>query len=857
MKNNITKITLFILIGIIYSGCDTVKRVPNGKHLLINNEITVDGKKNKEELMTNLLYQNPNSSLLGYKFRLNLFNLAKPNPDSSYRAKFLNNPNKYHFQRKLLSDKQVARKGKSFFYSGIHTFLKKTGEAPVIIDETRTKKSLIRIESYFANNGFFNAKATYTIDTLKNKKAKINYTITKGVVSNIDSITTKIYTPALDSLFESTKSEMMLKKGMQFKTENFESERTRLTTYFRNKGAYDFQQSNIIFNIDTVGTGNVANIEMIINDQSVREGDSTGTRPFKLYKISKVNIFTDMPNSKTASKITDSVTYNNFTLYSFKKLKYRPNAITDAIFIAPGSMYSDIRSNLTLRYLTNLKIFNHPGIQYKIDPKDSTGNSMIANIILIPKQKYHFGASLDLSYSNIQDFGISATTSLLIRNIFNGAETFEIAARGNIGASRSLKTDNNTFFNISEYGVDTKLNFPRILSPFNTENIIPKKMIPSTTLNLGFAKQRNIGLDKENFTGSMTYAWTPKRNTNARFDLFNIQYVNNINVDNYYNVYRSSYSALNDLAVQYNTNADYFFLDENNNPNLIIPTGTSGFTNDVLNNQTTLIPSDPDYQTVRSIEERRKRLTENNLILASSYTFSKTTKSNLADNNFYAIRTKVELAGNVLSLFATAAETIDGQNSKKTIFGIEYSQYFKTEFEYVKHWDLSKEKVFAVRGFVGIAIPYGNSTSIPFSRSYFAGGSNDIRAWQPYSLGPGKSGATNDFNEANLKLTTSAEFRFKVFNSLKGALFVDAGNIWNILDDGPYKKEGGNFESLKSLENIAVGSGFGFRYDLSFFVIRIDMGFQTYNPADTSGKKWFRDYNFGNAVLNIGINYPF
>lgn len=851
MRNIVTKIALIILIGIIYSACDSVKRVPAEKKLLIKNEITVDGQTNKDEVIDELLYQKTNTSILGYKFRLNLYNIAKPNPDSSYKAKFLSDPEKYKRQSRLLSGKQVIRKGHSFFYFGIHKFLKKIGEPPVIVDEARTKKSVDRIRSYYFNNGFFDAKGSYKIDTLSNKRAKIKYTFTRGNVSRIDSLRTKISTPELDSLYQKTKSQSALKVGDQFKTENFEAERNRINTYFRNNGVYYFQQSNITFNIDTVDTGDKTNIEMVINNQSLREGDSTLTKPFKIYKISKVNIYTDNNAENSQTAITDSISYNNFNLYSHKKLRYKPRALTDAVFIAPGTTYSDLRTNLTVRYLSNLKIFNYPSVQYKVDEKDSLGNSLIANIILSPRPKYSFAPSLDLTHSNIQDFGIAATMSLAIRNVFSGAETLEIAARGNIGYSKDFANPNNNFFNISEYGIDTKLNFPRILLPFGTEKIIPKSALPSTSINLGFAKQKNIGLDKENFTGAMTYTWTPKRNRSARFDLFNIQYVNNVNINNYYNVYRSSYDALNDLAKKYSADATYF----DNNGNLSVPLGTTAFTTDVLQNNVGPDPASADYRTVRSIEERRKRLTENNLILATSYSFSKTTKSNLSDNNFYVFRTKLEAAGNILSLFATASKTLDSQNSGKTIFGLQYSQYFKTELEYIKHWDLSKEKVFAIRGFFGIAIPYGNSSSVPFSRSYFAGGSNDIRAWQPYSLGPGSSNSINDFNEANLKITTSAELRFKVLNSLKGALFVDAGNIWNVFDDATYV--GGTFEGIKSLQDIAVGSGFGLRYDLSFFVIRIDMGFKTYNPADKSGKKWFRDYNFANSVLNIGINYPF
>ena len=836
----------------VYSGCNSLKRVPKGKYLLIKNEIKIDGKKVNQEEIVNLLYQKPNTKILGYRFRLNMFNLARKNPDSAYKAKFINNPQKLKRQIWILSAKQVKRKGESFLYAGLDEFLKKTGEAPVLVDKFKSEKSVLRLKSYFFNNGYFHSKADFKIDTLTSGKAKVNYTVSKGNVSYIDTIQIKIQTPALDSLFQNTKNLSLIKKGAIFKSQNFDAERERITTYYRNNGAFYFQQSNISFDIDTIATNNKSNVDILIADQAVRQNDSTVTKPFKIFKISEVNIYTDVPADKNQIKVNDSVTFKKFNLYSYKKLKYKPNAITDAIFITPGSIYSDIRTSLTSRYLSNLKIFNYPSIQYKVDENDTTGSSLIAKIVLTPRKKYSFRPTIDFTHSTIQNFGIAGSMGLTIRNVFNRAETFDIAARGNIGSSKDFNNPNNLFFNISEYGLDTKLSFPRVLSPINTERIISKTMLPFTTLNLGFAIQKNIGLDKKNFTGSMSYNWTPKRNNSARFDLFNLQYVNNINVDNYFNVYKSSYNALNAYANAFNINPDYL----NSEGDLTIKEGgTAFFINDVLTGKTVLTSNDKEYKKIRSIEERRIRLTENNLILASSFSFSKTTKINLQDNNFYAFKTKIESAGNVMSLFANASKTLDGQQNKKTIFGIEYSQYIKTEFEYIKHWDLTGEKVFATRAFFGIAIPYGNSENIPFSRSYFAGGSNDIRAWQPYGLGPGSSGGVNDFNEANLKLNASAELRFKIFNSLKGALFVDAGNIWNVLDN--VKDETYTFTGLKSLENTAVGSGFGFRYDLSFFVVRFDLGFKTYNPSDLSGKKWFRDYNFANSVLNIGINYPF
>ena len=847
LKTTTAKISLFILIGIIISACDAVKRVPEDKFLLTKNTIIVDGEKEKKSEIEELLYQQPNTRILGLPLGLYIYNWAKPKHDSIYKVNLLSNPKKLNRQVKLLSAKQVKRKGDSFLYSGIHNFLKKTGEAPVIVENSRNVKSALRLQSHYFNQGFFDTKTSFTIDTLKGKKAKVNYSVTKGKMSKIDSLYTTILSEDVDSLYQLHKNESFLKVGQQFKSDNFDLERDRLTTLFRNNGVFFIQQSDINYTIDTVGTNSKTNVVLVIKEESLREGDSTFTRKFNVYKISKVNIYTDYPDVNTAKIPQDSVSHNNFTLYSYKKLKYRPKAITDAVFITPSYKYADFLTNLTRRSLSNLKTFNAPSIQYKIDEKDSLQNSLIANIYLSPRDKYSFGYSLDFTHSNIQDFGIEASTSFTIRNIFNGAETLDIALRGNIGSSRDFANPNNQFFNVSEYGIDTRLNFPRILMPFNTDKIIPKRMIPSTNLSLGFAKQQNIGLDKENFTGAMTYTWNPKRFNNVRLDLFNVQYVNNINVGNYFNVYSSSFNALNNLAQDIN------YIPEGEK--LQIPDEANTFINAVLNNETSLTSTDKGYKDVRSINERRNRLSENNLILASSYTFSKTTQNGLTDNNFYSFKTKLESAGNTLSLFASAFKTIGAQTSKKTIFDVQYSQYIKGEFEYIKHLTISRDQVLAFRGFFGLAIPYGNSTNVPFSRSYFAGGSNDIRAWQPYSLGPGSSGAINDFNEANMKLTLSSELRFKIVNNFKGALFIDAGNIWNVLDD--VTDESAIFDGFSSLNDIAIGSGFGIRYDFSFFVVRLDLGFKTYNPSDEIGKRWFRDYNFSNSVLSIGINYPF
>jgi len=852
LRNKATKIALIILSALVLYSCSLVKRVPDGKHLLSKVEIKENGETKNEEPLKDQLYQVPNSNILGWHLRLQMYNLAKPDADSMYQAWLERHEGWHKFLRSTLSEKQVQRMGNSFLVSGLSNFLKKTGEPPVLVDIERVKKSRNRLFAYYYKKGYFRAKVGYSIDTIENKKAQVNYHIETGKPYIIDSLAAYIESPAIDSLYNNTKDESLIKKGEQYNEANFIAERERLTSYFRNRGAYTFYENNIHYTVDTVNTNYKANVDLLIDNESIRQGDSTYTRPFKLYKISQVNIYTSNPTSDDQSM--DSISYDGFNVFSTGKLNYRPKAITDAVFITPGSTYADFRRILTTRYLSNLQVFNYPSIQYVEDPNDLSGSTLITNIILKPREKFKFISSIDFTHSNIQDFGIQGSVGVSIRNLFRGAEILNLTTRANIGSSRDNAIKDRSFFNILEYGVDAKLTIPRIFFPLNTENIIPKNMIPSTLISVGFSRQQNIGLDKENFSGILSYNWTPprtetQRNRSAKFDLFNIQYIRNVNAPNYFNVYQSSYDRLNDIAQDYDLPAEYV----NDEGNLIIEQGTSGFISEVRNN--TIPVTERDREQVNSIEERRRRLTENNLIFSSNFTYTTTTQLSPLDKAFFVFKTKVETAGNTLSLLSGLEPENEGKNTERTIFDVEYSQYAKAELDFIKHWDLRRQKILAMRAFFGLAVPYGNSNSIPFTRSYFAGGSNDNRAWQPYSLGPGRSGGINDFNEANLKMAASAEFRFNIFGQFHGAVFADVGNIWNVFDE--VDDPDFTFNGLSSFRDLALGTGLGFRYDLSFFVVRFDIGFKTYNPGRPEGDRWFKEYNFDRCVYNVGINYPF
>jgi outer membrane protein assembly factor BamA len=850
LKNLTPKIVLFFLLGLLFYSCSEVRKLQKKQLLIEDNEIIVNNKSTNSEDLHNQLYQKPNSKLLGFKPRLQLYNLSKKNADSSYQAWLLKKPNRLDRMIKLYSKKQVNRLGKSFLVSGYSDFFKEVGEAPSILDTARVRKSEIRLQSYQFNRGFFDVKVASKIDSLKNKKVKVTYQINTGKPYVIDSIFRNIETPIVDSLYQNISGNSLIKTGETYTAENISNEKKRIATEFRNRGLYHFQENYIKRpDVDTIGKANKLNITFNIGNRVVKRGDSTFTEPFKLYKISKVNVFTDKQVKEKAIGI-DSISYKKFNFYSSGKLKYKPKALVNAIFIEEGKLFSDQDKTLTTRALSNLRVFAYPRIQYV---EDATGNGLIANIILTPLKKYNFNIKGDFTQSNIQLFGISGFTGITFRNLFKGAEILDFSLRGNLGSSRdaSIKNSTDAFFNILEYGADVKLSFPRIFFPINTNKIISKESLPSTSITLGLSKQTNIGLDKENYYGSFYYDWGLNKDETKKFklDLFNLQFVKNLNIDNYFNVYNYSYNTLNNLAQTYNTNATF----EDDAGNLTF-SGAVDFINEVKSGGIN-VADETDFKTINSIGERRKRLIENNLILSSSFSYNLSTKRSVNDVQFYNIKAKIESSGNILSLISKQKKEELSSNGNQTVFGVEYAQYLKTEFEYIKHLQLYKKSSLAFRFFGGVAVPYGNSNSVPFSRSYFAGGSNDNRGWQAYSLGPGSSLSVNDFNEANLKLSLNLEYRFNIFNSLNGALFTDAGNIWNVSDNVEDEKL--KFKGTKSFQEVALGTGFGLRYDFGFFVIRGDLGFKAYNPAKEYSQRWLKDMNFSKTVFNIGINYPF
>ena len=789
-----TKIKLILILILFVSGCSLQKTISNKDFIVEKTNIKIDGKIIKNDSLKELITFDENSKFLGIPISALITSSAKKNSDSLFK-KWISKKNKQKKLTNIFSEKQLFQINK--YYNNFNDWKKNNGEKISLVDSSKINKSKENISLYFKNIGYLDNSVSFTVNKKPQKKASIDFNVKQGPRYYIGSIISKIESKIIDSIYKKNKLNSFLKENEFFITENFDLERNRLYNLFRNNGVYGFQINSVVFSVKIDSTRNNYSlpIDIIIN------GDD-----YKIFKIRNINLeeIDNEPKFK----------FNKGFLQS--KIKFRKN-----------SVFNDSLRKSTLKSLNALDLFNFPSIQYT----EASHNTLDANIILNNKKKFGLGFGFDLKQSDIEDIGIAFENRFKSRNFFKNGENLNLSASGSIG-----KSGNKT---ISQTNYDLTINFPRFLFFENyTDNLENK----TTFLSFGSSNQRNIGLDRKSFKLDFNYGWT-KNNKFIDFSAIQIELINNKNIENYFNIYSNSYGQLNFISSKYTSNSKYFL-----NGQLNIPNGINLFIEDVLNEN--LIVDSDDFSLISYIDGRRQRLISNNLIIGSSFQISNNYDNRYDKKNFRQWKLKFKSSGNLASILINK-----NSEGKKLISDLEFSQFLKIESSFIRHWDVSDNSLFAMRYFGGIAIPFGNSNNIPFSESFFGGGSNDNRAWEVYKLGPGSSGAKNEFNEANLKLALNLEYRFKMFGNFNGAIFTDIGNIWNVLDDT--EEESRSFNGFKDLDELAIGSGIGVRYDSGLFIFRLDMGLKTYNPALIKKDRWFNDFSLKKAVFNIGLNYPF
>ncbi|QTE24519.1 BamA/TamA family outer membrane protein [Polaribacter cellanae] len=824
------KLSVYFLLVLILVACNSTKHVAKNEHMLTKNYIFVDSVKYKSSDLQKYILQKPNPRLLNLPLGLyfhNLGNHDKPKTPSEWGKE---NPKKYKFIKNVFSEKQSIAYANSLINLN-NWFL--SFDSPVIVNKNKVERTSDNLWAYYKTKGFFKSKVKAIIKRdSSQKKATVEYYITKGKPTLLDTIKFKIESPVLDSIYKASGITSLLKTGDQYNDKTFRKEAANVVKLYKNNGIYYFTESALGFyldSMDSIKKNYKTNVDFLISRGRLEEKDGTyKNKDYKVQKIKEVVVRTDYSYTQKDEEYSDSITYKGIKFYGYNKIKYNPKYLAQSIFFKPGDIYKDTLRNLTRSHLKSLKNFKTTNLDFT--SVGNTGDELRLDVFLSPKEKYTLGFDTELTHSNIREIGTSAKFSIIDRNAFRGAEILKLSFLGSYFRAR-----NGPGY---EIGADISLEIPRFVAPFGLNKLVPKAMSPKTRISIGASLQKNIGLDRQTITTGIDYKWnyTPKKT--IQIEGFNLQYIANLNISQYFTIYGSEFDKIEVIK-------NNFFPNEN-----LSAATAEKFVFKALTDSNFATNNPKEYLTLFNIANRYSIITSNFIIPTISYSYTYNSQTNFKDNNFSFFKFKITNSGNVVGLLSNKKD----DSGAKTIAGTPIAQYFKTDIEYKKFWEVSDDSVIGFRSFFGLIIPYGKS-DIPFSKSYFAGGSNDIRAWRSYDLGPGSFPNVFEFNTGSLKLLTSLEYRFNVVGDIKGALFLDAGNVWDI-SKSLYDFEDANFTGFSSLKDIALGSGFGIRYDLNFLVLRLDLGFKTYEPY-LKENKWFENYNFRSAVYNIGINYPF
>jgi outer membrane protein insertion porin family len=531
-----------------------------------------------------------------------------------------------------------------------------------------------------------------------------------------------------------------------------------------------------------------------------------------------VRLKSETPESaKIQYRINDIIVYPNYSIGSDSlivnpdsSLKHKDFTIIDpenlfkprifdrTLYFNKGDFYNRTNHNLSLNRLVNLGTFKFVKNQFKV--ADTTGNYLDAYYYLTPLPKKSIRVEVLAKTNSANYTGTELNINWSNRNLFKGAELLTISAFG--GAEVQVSGLNNGF-NVYRIGTEANLVWPRIISPFNFES--SSSFVPKTKATLGYEFQKRTKLySLKTFKGSFGYLWKENLHKEHQLNITEITYASPQNVT-------------------------------------------------------------PLYQEQILANPSLEKVIQKQLIFGPSYSYTFTNTMEKNRKNTFYYKASLDLSGNLYGL-ATGAN-IKKQDPVK-VFNVPFSQFVKVENEFRHYIKLRGESMLASRVIAGAGFAYGNSNEMPFIKQFFNGGTNSIRAFRARSIGPGSyDGSTTATaflpdQSGDLKLEFNTEYRAKIYDIVKGALFLDAGNIWLLKEDS--EKPGAQF-SKDFVSEIAVGVGAGLRFDFSFLVLRTDLAFPIRKPYLPDGQRWVLDkVSFGssswrneNLVFNLAIGYPF
>ena len=825
--------------------CSTTKKVPDGEYLLTKNTFQFEDGKIHADDVPGYVSQKPNKKqLLLFPLGLWFYNATNPKYDSILND-YITYPSDMRNQK--LRDSLFIRYdkpeylGKSLMYD---RFLHSIGQPPVILDQGKTETSANSIRKYFVYKGYWDTdvKFNHQLDSAA-KKAQVDYLITHKDPTIIRDYYYDIADANIKNIYESDLTKSLVRGKEILDQSILEKEVKRINDLMKDHGYYKFNSSNeeIYFTADTLQSRKLVPLTLEIQRDSL---DS----PYKITTIGDIKIHLLEKIADTAKTKRDSLLGIN--IYKIDD-QYSTMSLWRPVILKKGDIYQQKNLDLTKRNFASMNNFSI--IKYDELPRKENDSILDINYYLAPLSKYDFKVATDLNYSQILNFGVSPSVDLTTRNIFGSAENLTTSISGIFGSVVNTKDIDKRSL-AYEISAQTTLNFPRLLLPFKTWRLIPKRYSPTSSINLGASVQNNIGLGRINFNAGLNYFANVNDIVSHRLTLFNSQLSLTQNKDRYYDFFPADRDVRNLIFESYSPTLNQDFIDNkitSDELSAIILSDTN-YIQSLSGDQIT------QFNTFLQSLVNKDRQTQDVLISSMIYNFTYNEIGKKDRPNPVYLNAKIESAGNLFSIF-NSSEKEDGvvSGASKTIFKIPYSQFVKFDVDVRKYYSVFNNKhTIALRQFIGVGIPYGNSSTMPFVRSYFNGGSNDIRAWRVFGgLGP----ADAQYDEkvrayimSNVKLTTNIEYRMPFTDMFEGAAFIDAGNIWSLKADG----SGDEFKFNKFISQMGVGTGLGLRINIAYITLRLDAAYKAYDPNQPIGDRWVLG-NTWKPVLNFAFGYPF
>lgn len=753
-----------------------------------------------------------------------------------------------------------------WIYNGFHDsqspagqWLAKTfGNEPVILSNVNPELRVSVAENVLQNHGYFRGTVDYDIVYGKDKTtrkdsvarprtAKIQYSVKPGQLFTFDTVTFRNFPQQTRQMHYADNS--LIRPGDPFNVATLDAERKRLYQLFRNHGYYNYQESYTTFLADTMQTPGKVQMQVQLTD-------SLPSDAMLKWVIGRNNV-----NIRRSydEQLTDSITRSfarrdttqaprrsqqNPILtihYGGQRSPIRPGVVLQDVQLRPGQLFSDDDYTESMNRMVSKGIYSSMGIEFK--PRTNPDGTLV----ILPDSvrdtvtgESRAGAGiLDMTVNCVLDkpydvtlqanylgktsgrMGPGASLSFAKRNAFRGGELLSF----NLAANYEFQTGGTqTSSNSYEVSGDLTLSIPRLWLP---SFLKPKRRrwqtTPQTILSISRETINRSGFFRRHILSSeLTYSFQPSRQSRHQFTPLMVEYDRLAEMsDDYFNKIMES-------AVMMSSLNDYFLTKMR-------------------------------YQ----------------------YTYSSPAK--YINPIYWNI--SVTESSNVLALGYMAFGK--GWNTKdKEAFETPFAQFVKLETEWKKTWRIGEYSTLVAHADAGIIKAFGNSQSAPFSEYFYVGGANSLRGFAARSIGPSAYHNENTkyayvTNVGDMKLVANLEYRPRLFGSLYGALFLDMGNIWNLSKDSKIlsvdnpdgttaddltviddvlkgNAADGKLRASNFLEDLALNVGVGIRYDLDFFVLRLDWGFALHTPYSNRTDGYFNMPNFGKAqCLNFAIGYPF